>query len=97
LGWVADYPSLVALPALVASGGEQVFPDAATPTEILSKLNELHISHILDVQSAISGFLVPLDYPVCSCYPRGPGRESIESFQAGDAMQRENSKKARTL
>jgi hypothetical protein len=43
--------------------GEQVFPDAATPAEILPKLNELHISHILDVQSTISGFRVPLDYP----------------------------------
>ena len=43
--------------------GEQVFPDAATPAEILPKLNELHISHILDVQSTISGFRVPPDYP----------------------------------
>jgi hypothetical protein len=43
--------------------GEQVFPDVATPAEILSKLNELHISQILDVQCRISGFLVPPDYP----------------------------------
>ena len=42
---------------------EQVFPDAATPAEILSKLNELHILHILDLQSTISGFLVPPDDP----------------------------------
>jgi hypothetical protein len=43
--------------------GEQVFPDVATPAEILSKLNELHISHILEVQSTISSFLFPPDYP----------------------------------
>ncbi|HEY6127819.1 MAG TPA: glycosyltransferase 87 family protein [Candidatus Acidoferrum sp.] len=43
--------------------GEQVFPDIATAAEILPKLKELHISHILDVQSTISGFRIPPDYP----------------------------------
>lgn len=43
--------------------GEQVFPDAATPAEILVRLNELHVSHVLDVQSTVSGFVVPTNYP----------------------------------
>jgi hypothetical protein len=43
--------------------GEQVFPNVSTPEEILPKLKELHISHVLDVQSTVSGFRVPPDYP----------------------------------
>jgi 4-amino-4-deoxy-L-arabinose transferase-like glycosyltransferase len=54
--------------------GEQVFPDAATPAEVLPKLNELHISHILDVQSTISGFRVPPDYPGLVLVLERPGQ-----------------------
>jgi 4-amino-4-deoxy-L-arabinose transferase-like glycosyltransferase len=43
--------------------GEQVLPDAATPNDVLAKLSELRISHVLDVRSEISGFRVPSDYP----------------------------------
>jgi hypothetical protein len=75
--------------------GRTSVPYAATPAKILSKLNELHISHILDVQSTISGFSLRRIIRVWSWYLSSPGRESIESFQARDEMQRENSKKAR--
>jgi Dolichyl-phosphate-mannose-protein mannosyltransferase len=40
---------------------EQVYPDISTPADALSKVNELHVSHILDVQSEISDFRVPRD------------------------------------
>jgi hypothetical protein len=55
--------------------GEQVFPDAATPAEILPKLTELHISHILDVQSTISDFRVPPDYPGLLLVFEQPGQK----------------------
>jgi hypothetical protein len=71
--------------------GEQVFPDAATPAEILPKLNELHI---LYVQSTISGFRVPPDYPGLGRRLSGRGRESIASFQARDTMRRKSKKSA---
>ena len=54
--------------------GEQVFPDARTAAEILPKLNELHISHILDVHSAISDFRVPPGYPGLSLVFERPGQ-----------------------
>ena len=38
---------------------EQLLPDASTPVQVLGNLGELHVSHILDVQSKISGFCVP--------------------------------------
>ena len=43
--------------------GEQVYPDASTPAQILARLNKLHVSHILDVQSTISDFKVPTNDP----------------------------------
>jgi hypothetical protein len=43
--------------------GEQVLPDARTPSEVLAQLDQLHISHILDVRSTVSGFRVPQNDP----------------------------------
>jgi len=71
-----------------AQWGEQVFPDAATPAEILPKLNELHIFY---VQSTISGFRVPPHYPGLVWCLSGRGRASL---QARDTMRRKL-KKAR--
>jgi hypothetical protein len=42
--------------------GEQVLPNASTPSEVLTRLDQLHISHILDVRSTVSGFRVPPNY-----------------------------------
>jgi hypothetical protein len=42
--------------------GEQVVPDANTPSDVLDRLNELHVSHILDVGSSVSGFRVPQNF-----------------------------------
>jgi hypothetical protein len=43
--------------------GELLFVDASTPADILRRVDELHPSHILDVQSGGSGFCVPPSYP----------------------------------
>jgi hypothetical protein len=43
--------------------GELVYPDSPTEADILRKVDELHISHVLDVQSAVSDFRVPANYP----------------------------------
>ena len=43
--------------------GELLFVDASTPGDILRRVDELHPSHILDVQSEVSDFCVPPDYP----------------------------------
>jgi hypothetical protein len=42
--------------------GEQLLPDASTPSEVLAQLDQLQISHILDVRSTVSGFRVPPNY-----------------------------------
>jgi hypothetical protein len=42
--------------------GELLIPDATTAKDILGKLSELKISHILDVRSNISDFQVPPEY-----------------------------------
>jgi hypothetical protein len=43
--------------------GRTGIPDAATLAEVLAKLKELHVSRVLDVQSTVSGFVVPPNYP----------------------------------
>jgi len=43
--------------------GELLFIDASTSGDILRRVDELHPSHILDVQSEVSDFCVPPDYP----------------------------------
>jgi len=43
--------------------GEQVLPTAPTPEDVLARLGELKISHILDVRSSISEFRVPANFP----------------------------------
>ena len=43
--------------------GEQVLPDAPTPSDVLTRLPALRISHILDVQSSASEFRVPPNFP----------------------------------
>src|ERR1700723_2015395 len=42
---------------------EHVLPDVRTPGEVLAKLDQLHISHVLDVNSSDYGFRVPQNYP----------------------------------
>jgi hypothetical protein len=42
---------------------EHVLPDVRTPGEMLAKLDQLHISHVLDVNSSDYGFRVPQNYP----------------------------------
>ena len=54
--------------------GEQVFPNLSTPADVLSHLNQLHVSHILDVQSTISGFRVPPNLPAVSLVFERPGQ-----------------------
>lgn len=54
--------------------GELVYPDAPTPAEILPKIAELHVSHILDVQSTVSGFRVPPNYPGLALVFERPGQ-----------------------
>lgn len=55
--------------------GEQVFPDISTPDQTLKKLNELQISHILDVQSTISDFQVPPNIPGLALVFERPGQK----------------------
>jgi len=43
--------------------GEHAIPGAATPADLLSRLSELRVSHVLDVQSVHSDFRVPRDFP----------------------------------
>jgi drug/metabolite transporter superfamily protein YnfA len=43
--------------------GEHVLPDAKTPSDVLARLDQLHISHILDVRSNASSFRVPPNFP----------------------------------
>lgn len=43
--------------------GEQAVPGASTPADVLARLAALGISHVLDVQSAVSDFRVPRDFP----------------------------------
>lgn len=54
--------------------GEQVFPNLSTPADVLSHLDELHVSHILDVQSTISGFRVPPNLPAMILVFERPGQ-----------------------
>ena len=42
---------------------EHVLADVRTPGEVLAKLDQLHISHVLDVNSSDYGFRVPQNYP----------------------------------
>jgi hypothetical protein len=42
---------------------EQVLPNVRNATEALEHLNELHVSHMLDVHSDVSGFQVPAGRP----------------------------------
>jgi len=53
---------------------EQVFLEAATPAQILLRINALRVSHILDVQSTVSGFCVPADYPGLELVFERPGQ-----------------------
>jgi hypothetical protein len=43
--------------------GEQSVPDAPTPADVLARRATLGVSHILDVRSAVSGFVVPAGDP----------------------------------
>ena len=54
--------------------GERVYPDASTPAEILSKLRELRVSHVLDVRSTVSDFVVPANYPGLTLVFERPGQ-----------------------
>jgi hypothetical protein len=63
--------------------GEQVYPDVATPAQILQKLAELHVSHVLDVQSTVSGFCVPANYPGLQLVFEGPGQRVYKVLRQG--------------
>jgi len=54
--------------------GEQVFSNLSTPAEVLSHLDQLHVSHILDVQSTISDFRVPPNLPALILVFERPGQ-----------------------
>lgn len=54
--------------------GEQVFPNLSTPADVLSHLDQLHVSHIFDVQSTISGFRVPPNFPAVILVFERPGQ-----------------------
>ena len=54
--------------------GEQVFPNLSTPADVLSHLDQLHVSHILDVQSTISDFRVPPNLPALILVFERPGQ-----------------------
>jgi hypothetical protein len=43
--------------------GERPYPDVNAPNDILQKLREFGISHVLDVESTIAGYQVAPDYP----------------------------------
>ncbi|HLG95891.1 MAG TPA: glycosyltransferase family 39 protein [Bryobacteraceae bacterium] len=58
--------------------GEQVLPDARRPEDVLKKVNELRVTHILDVESTISGFLVPPGYPGLRLVFERPGQRVYE-------------------
>jgi hypothetical protein len=55
--------------------GEQMYVDSETAADILPRLNELHPSHILDVQSQVSGFSVPPNYPGLTLVFDQPGQK----------------------
>jgi len=57
---------------------ERLYVEAATPAEILLKINELHPSHVLDVVSAESGFLIPEDSPKYRLVFECPGQRIYE-------------------
>lgn len=58
--------------------GERLYVNAETPAEMLPKLPELHPSHILDVQSPVSGFCVPPNYPGLALVFDRPGQRIYE-------------------
>ena len=47
----------------IGQWGELAIPDATTPMAVLQKIPELHVSHVLDVQSTVSDFCIPPNYP----------------------------------
>jgi hypothetical protein len=53
---------------------ERLYVDAKIPSNILPKLSELHPSHILDVQSEVSGFCIPPNYPGLTLVFDRPGQ-----------------------
>jgi hypothetical protein len=55
--------------------GEQVFSNLSTTAEVLSHLDQLHVSHILDVQSTISDFRVPPNSPAVILVFKRPGQQ----------------------
>jgi hypothetical protein len=57
---------------------EQLFPDASTPMQVLTKLGELRPSHILDVESKVSGFNIPKDFPGLVLVFERPGERIYE-------------------
>lgn len=67
--------------------GEQVLLDASTSLEVLAKLPGLHISHILDVQSSISGFRVPPNYPGLVLELNLPDQRIYRVVDSGSRMQ----------
>jgi hypothetical protein len=62
--------------------GEQVFPNLFTPADVLSHLDQLHVSHILDVQSTISGFRVPPNFPGVILVFERPGQRIYKVVSA---------------
>jgi len=57
---------------------EQLFPDASTPMQVLTKLGELRPSHILDVESRVSGFNIPKEFPGLVLVFERPGQRIYE-------------------
>ena len=43
--------------------GEQTIPDVTNVQQVLDRLSDLRISHVLDVNSEISGFQIPQNTP----------------------------------
>jgi len=57
---------------------EHLYVEAVTPAEVLPKIDELHPSHVLDVVSAESGFLIPADSPKYRLVFECPGQRVYE-------------------